>query len=240
MRVLVPFTARDPKTRLAPVLDADERRRFAFAMLRDVVSAIRAAGHDPELLVPGPLDPPADDLGGDPSGSVDGADADPLDDSDADPLDDLPRTIDERPLTPAVNAALSRLGDGGVGELAVVMADLALATPAALARLSGAGGDVAIAPGRGGGTNALVVRDPDFRVDYHGTSYRDHRRIAADAGLSVDAVDSMRLSTDVDEPDDLVEVLLHGDGRSAAWLREAGFVIDTGGESRVAVRRSDG
>ncbi|MFA1612395.1 2-phospho-L-lactate guanylyltransferase [Halobellus rubicundus] len=225
MRVIVPFTARDPKTRLAPVLDADERRRFAFAMLRDVVDAVAAAGGTPELLVPGPLAPPADDL---------------VDDSDADPLDDLPRTVDERPLTPAVNAALSRLGDGDVGELAVVMADLALATPEALARLFGAGGDVAIAPGRGGGTNALVVRDPDFRVDYHGTSYRDHRRIAADAGLSVDAVDSMRLSTDVDEPDDLVEVLLHGDGRSAAWLREAGFAVDTGGESRVAVRRPDG
>ncbi|MFB6091312.1 MAG: 2-phospho-L-lactate guanylyltransferase [Halobellus sp.] len=223
MRVLIPFTDRDPKSRLAAVLDADERRRFAFAMLRDVVDAVAAAGGEPELLVPEPLDPPADDLAGD---------------FDADPLEGVPTTVDERPLTPAVNAALSRLDDGDVAELGIVMADLALAAPTSLSRLFGAGGDVAVAPGRGGGTNALVVRDPEFRVDYHGTSYRDHRRVAAEAGLSVDVVDSMRLSADVDEPADLVEVLLHGEGRSQTWLREAGFAVDAGNESRVGVRRA--
>ena len=39
-----------------------------------------------------------------------------------------------------------------------------------------------------------------------------------DADLAV--VDSMRLSTDVDEPADLVEVLLHGEGQAVTWLRE--------------------
>jgi len=118
------------------------------------------------------------------------------------------------------------------------MADLALATPAAVDRLFAAGrdADVAVAPGRGGGTNAFVASHPDFRVDYHGASYLDHREIAAAVGASFVAVDSHRLATDVDESDDLAEVLIHGEGRAAAWLREAGFALDASG-GRVSVAR---
>ncbi|ELK49317.1 2-phospho-L-lactate guanylyltransferase CofC, partial [Haloferax sp. BAB-2207] len=47
MRVVVPFGGRDPKTRLAPFFDADERREFAVSMLRDVLDAVRAVGGDP-------------------------------------------------------------------------------------------------------------------------------------------------------------------------------------------------
>jgi 2-phospho-L-lactate guanylyltransferase len=117
------------------------------------------------------------------------------------------------------------------------VADLALAAPAAIDRLVDAAGDadVAIAPGRVGGTNALVVSRPDFRVDFHGVSYRDHRCVARDVGAEVAVVDSMRLSTDVDEPADLTEVLLHGEGEAAEWLRER-FELDAG-EGRVGLTR---
>lgn len=142
-----------------------------------------------------------------------------------------PVAVDDRPLTPAVN---DRLGDPPLG---VVMADLALATPDALARLCGAAGDVVVAPGRGGGTNALVVRHPDFRVDYHGASYLDHLRAAAGVGASVREFDSNRLATDVDEPADLAELLVHGDGAARDWLVDAGFELDTT-EGRVGVTRS--
>jgi 2-phospho-L-lactate guanylyltransferase len=211
MRVVVPYTDREPKSRLAPVLSEPERRAFARAMLADVVDAVRNAGHVPELLVPEPID---------------FADVD---------LDDVPTTVDDRSLTPAVDAAIDRVGES-VPEMAVVMADLPLATPTALRRLAAAGGDIAVAPGRGGGTNALVVRDPAFSVDYHGASYRDHRDAAAAAGLSVGIVDSMRLTTDIDESEDLAEVLLHGDGRAREWLVDAGVELDTTG-GRVGVRR---
>ncbi|ELZ49833.1 hypothetical protein C464_03799, partial [Halorubrum coriense DSM 10284] len=164
-----------------------------------------------------------------------------------DPVDvDRPVTVDERPLTDAVNAALdARLGsDGERGpdeapeRVAVVMADLALATPVAVDRLFAAGrdADVAVVPGRGGGTNAFVASHPDFRVDYHGASYLDHREIAARIGATFETVDSQRLGTDVDEPADLAEVLIHGEGRSATWLREAGFALDAS-EGRVTVAR---
>ena len=213
MRVVIPYTDRDPKSRLAPVLSAAERRAFARAMLGDVVEAVRSAGHDPELLLSEPIDFADADVG----------------------VDDVPTTVDDRALTPAVDAVLGRLGEG-VAEVGIVMADLPLATPTALRRLTAVGGEVGIAPGRGGGTNALVARAPSFSVDYHGASYRDHREAAAAAGLSVGVVDSMRLATDVDEPADLAEVLLHGDGRAREWLVDAGVELDTGG-GRVAVRR---
>jgi len=97
-------------------------------------------------------------------------------------------------------------------------------------------GDLVVAPGRGGGTNALVVRHPDFRTDYHGASYRDHLRAAHELGASVREFDSHRLATDVDEPADLAELLLHGDGRATDWLRDAGFELATT-DGRVGVER---
>ncbi|MDG5777360.1 2-phospho-L-lactate guanylyltransferase [Haloarculaceae archaeon H-GB2-1] len=205
MRVVVPFSAARPKTRLGPVLDDSERRAFAFAMLSDVLSALRGAGHEPTVLATEPVDC------------------------------DTAVRVDDRPLTRAVNDVLPDDEDDAV---AIVMADLALATPDALDRLFAADGDLVLAPGRGGGTNALVVRDPEFAVDYHGASIRDHRAIAAEAGLEVVEVDSMRLATDVDEPADLVEVLLHGRGESRTWLREAGFEVATT-DGRVTVERSE-
>lgn len=142
-----------------------------------------------------------------------------------------PLRIDDRPLDPLVNGEIAR----GT-PLAVVMADLALVEPAQLERLLATDGDVVIAPGQGGGTNALVVRDDAFRVDYHGVSLLDHLTIARERELSVGVIDSFRLAADVDEPDDLLEVLLHSNGRAGDWLRAAGFAVRTRDGRPVAER----
>ena len=213
MEVLVPFASEEPKTRLAGVLEPDERTAFARAMLVDVLDAVRSAGHLPRVLATAAVDV------------------------------DAPVTVDDRPLSEAVNAQFAASFDVDdaptdrltAGPVAVVMADLALATPAAIDRLCGTEGDVVLAPGRGGGTNAIVTRHPDFRVDYHGTSYLDHQAIAAEIGATISVVDSVRLATDVDERADLVEVLVHGDGRSRTFLEDAGFTLETtGGRVRVS------
>lgn len=201
MRVVVPVTVEQPKTRLADVLTEDERVAFTRAMLEDVLEAVRGAGGRPEVLATTPLEV------------------------------DAPITVDDRPLTPAVNAAL----DASDVPAGVVMADLPLATSETLERLSETPGDVVIAPGRGGGTNALVVRHPGFRVDYHGGSFLKHRAAARECG-TLSIVDSHRLATDIDEPDDLVELLIHGEGAAAAWLRKAGFSLDRS-SGRVGLER---
>ena len=214
MDVIVPFSTDRPKSRLSGVLSPDERAEFARAMLADVLDAVAAAGGEPTVLATSAVDV------------------------------DSPVTVDDRPLTTAVNAALDgRFAsdgerDASADPVAVAMADLALATPPALSRLFEAGreADVAVAPGRGGGTNAFVASHPAFRVDYHGASYLDHREIAAEIGADLTAVDSHRLATDVDEPADLAEVLIHAEGRAARWLREAGFALDAS-EGRVTVVR---
>lgn len=184
MRVLVPYRVSEPKTRLAPMLDTQERRELSRLMLTDVLTVVREAGYEPTVLSTAPLSIQAE------------------------------VSIDERPLTVAVNGQLSELDQ----DTAVVMADLALSTPEALSRLLTMDGDVVIAPGRGGGTNALVSRSPRFRVDYHGASYRDHVEICDDIGADMRVLDSYRLSTDIDTSDDLAELLLHGNGRAADWL----------------------
>lgn len=134
---------------------------------------------------------------------------------------DAPVVVDDAPLTDAVNSILAE-ANGPVG---IVMADLALVTERALDRLFAVEADVVLAPGLGGGTNAIVTREPAFRVDYHGVSIRDHRHAARDCAETVRTVDSYRLGCDIDDPSDLVEVLLHTDGTAATWLQEAGFTI---------------
>lgn len=148
------------------------------------------------------------------------------------PVDvDVPVTVDDRALTPAVNDALD-----GNRPITIVMSDLALATPRTLSELFVTDGDVVITPGRGGGTNALVVRDPDFEVDYHGASFRDHLLQADSVNATVREFDSHRLATDVDERADLAEVLLHGEGSARDWLVGAGFELAVD-EGRVGVVR---
>ena len=213
MRSLIPFAASDPKTRLDSVLTADERAAFARVMLRSVLTTLREAGHEPTVVATAPLDETTLSA-------------------------DTAVVVDDRPLTAAVNDQLA-----ADTPTLIMMADLPLATPEAIHRLTTASDDagdaaaIAIAPGLGGGTNALVVRAPAFRVDYHGASYVDHCEIAADLGATVRTVDSRQLATDIDEPSDLAEVLIHGDGPAREWLIDAGVELDRS-DGRVGVRRS--
>ncbi|MFC7176077.1 2-phospho-L-lactate guanylyltransferase [Halosegnis marinus] len=161
------------------------------------------------------------------------ADHDPVVLADASVEADAPVVVDERPLGEAVNAELA-----ASAPTAVVMADLPLLTRRAVERLFAPDADVTLAPGLGGGTNALVARDPDFRTDYHGASVRDHRRAARALGASVATVDSFRLAVDADEPSDLAEVLLHGEGAAADWLRDHGGRVETT-DGRVRFAREE-
>ncbi len=139
---------------------------------------------------------------------------------------ECPVRVDQRPLSDAINGAIEAFDV----PLAVVMADLPLLTVETVERLFDASGDVVIAPGLGGGTNALVVRIPEFRVDYHGASFQDHCAVASTIDASCTTVDSFRLALDIDRPDDLIEVLLHGEFESVEWLIDEGFELDTSGQ----------
>jgi 2-phospho-L-lactate guanylyltransferase len=83
------------------------------------------------------------------------------------PVDcDVPGVTDRRDLDTSIHDQLAEREH----PLAVVIADLALATPTALERLLEPNADFVLASGRTGGINAVVVCHPDFRVDDHGAS----------------------------------------------------------------------
>ncbi|HSQ94027.1 MAG TPA: 2-phospho-L-lactate guanylyltransferase [Methanoregula sp.] len=149
--------------------------------------------------------------------------------------EDVQVTITDTDLSGSINAILPQ----NVGPTLIIMADLPLADTASVRRMITTQKDIAIVPGRGGGTNAIFMKEPQkFHVDYYGASFLKHMKIAADAGLSVEVIDSFRLHTDIDEPWDLVELLIHGTGKSRAYLEGLGFSLSvTGGRVGVERRR---
>ncbi|MCK9579059.1 MAG: 2-phospho-L-lactate guanylyltransferase [Methanoregula sp.] len=125
-----------------------------------------------------------------------------------------------------LNQTLNEILPNTIHDVLIIMADLPLADEASLKRLVATETDMAIVPGRGGGTNVIYLKEPSkFRVNYYGASFLKHLKIAEEAGLSVEVIDSFRLHTDIDEPDDLVELLIHGKGKSRAYLEELGFTL---------------
>ena len=125
-------------------------------------------------------------------------------------------------LSDALNELLPTLDE----PVLIIMADLPLADTGAIRRLTGTDADVAIAPGRGGGTNALFIREPArFHVDYYQCSVAKHLGIAREACLSTELVDSFRLYLDLDEEEDLVDLLIHGTGQARACLESLGVEL---------------
>ena len=125
-----------------------------------------------------------------------------------------------------LNGALNEILPQSVAETLIIMADLPLANAEAIRRVISTKMDMAIVPGRGGGTNVIYLKEPKrFHVDYYGTSFMKHMKIAEDAGLSCEVIDSFRLHTDIDEEEDLAELLIHGSGKSRAYLETLGFSL---------------
>lgn len=206
MRVLIPYSPANPKSRLGAILDPSERHSFARAMLADVLAAVRSADAEPVLVTDAAIRVPTDD--------------------------ECTVIVTEQSLTPAVNTVLATVEV----PVAVIVADVPLLTASTVRRFRSTPGDIVLAPGLGGGTNGILIRDPGFRVDYHGGSFRKHRTIAEQRDATVRVFDSFRLSVDIDEPPDLAEVLLHGTGRAAEWLRQAGIEVAMAAGRTTAVR----
>lgn len=136
-------------------------------------------------------------------------------------------------LNEAINGAIHRIQEPTL----VIMPDLPLIQPRHINEIVGADVDVVIAPGKGGGTNALFLQEPHrFKVDFHHASFLNHLGMIRDAGMSVYIYDSFFVSTDMDEPEDLVELLVHGKGAAALYLREIGVVLSTT-SGRVSVKK---
>lgn len=147
--------------------------------------------------------------------------------------EDIQITVTDADLNQTLNSLLPQ----SVGAILIIMADLPLANAQAIQRVITTKNDMAMVPGRGGGTNVIFIKEPQrFHVDYYDMSFLKHLKIAQEAGLSCEVIDSFRLHTDIDEKEDLVELLLHGSGKSRVFLEGLGFSFTTE-NGRIGVAR---
>ncbi|NHW23289.1 MAG: 2-phospho-L-lactate guanylyltransferase [Archaeoglobales archaeon] len=133
---------------------------------------------------------------------------------------DVELVEDQRALDECINSELEDVPK------AIVMSDLPLLNSEIFERFLNSEGDVVIAPGRKGGTNMLLVRKEGFRVSYHYCSFLKHIQIAKSMGFSCKVFDSFYSSVDIDDENDLLELMIHGEGKlSKSYLENLGFRI---------------
>lgn len=206
VKIVIPFKPQNPKSRLSDILSPPERSRLVELMLLDVVETAKLCSDDVVVLTT------------------------KMKDFDCDCV----VREDPRDLNDALNSVIDEfVQEEGV---AIVMSDLPLLTPGTLKEFLNCEGDIVIAPGRKGGTNLLLVRDGRFRVSYHYSSFHKHLQRAEELGIDAGIFDSFYASTDIDDKDDLLELMLHGRGRSKDFLLTLGFSIDSSSPEPVLRR----
>lgn len=130
-------------------------------------------------------------------------------------------------LNDALNALIEKhAAEGWNDEMLIVMADLPLISGDDIAGMLKTPGDVVLSPGRGGGTNLILIRNPRFRTCYTGLSFLKHRKMAEQLGFETGYYSSYRTGCDIDLPEDLSEVLIHGTGKARELLEWLGFYLN--------------
>ncbi len=214
----------EAKRRLSPVLSSDEREGLARSMLDDVLGALADASQVAATLAV----------------TADRTAAVHLENAGCEVLAE-----DRRGLNRALGTAADELRRRAVATMLVLPIDLPLVTAAALDELCARhfedlrrGGDrapaqaaVTVAPDRfRSGTNALVCSPPGcipFR--FGDGSFHAHLREAERVAAVRSSIVLERLGLDIDHPDDLAELLRHGQSN-----RTARFLADAGVPARVA------
>ncbi|MEZ5744084.1 MAG: 2-phospho-L-lactate guanylyltransferase [Sphingomonadaceae bacterium] len=180
---IIPIKATfDSKSRLAGVLEPDERQALAVAMVGRVVAAAQASNAIDRVCLLGPSR---------------------LGLSEDIPLLDDPGTG----LNPAVSQALDQVATHAPHRVIFIHGDLPLVSPDDLTALARVTGDsIAIAPDRHRtGTNALSLPLPEargFAFAFGPDSFHLHKAEGDRLGLPVEVIESRGLESDIDEPDD--------------------------------------
>ena len=221
IRIVVPFKLDGAKSRLSSILEPQERRHLAIAMLGDVLKTVREFGTVTILSRPGlnaGLLRSLDSVHGVDNGADNGT------------VHDAGEDIDIRESDKDLNDAINELiekeaADGWQKDILIVMADLALLTKNDIVGIINCPGDVVLCPGRGGGTNMILINSPKFRTCYRKLSFSRHLDFARLTGLDASVFESFRASCDIDEPEDLVELLLHGRGEARRLIENMGLVL---------------
>lgn len=221
VKAIIPFKKEGAKSRLGDFFSESEREELAINMLKDVLVALSESKiEEAEIISTCSMDGLAKEA------RLNGAKA------------TLAVSVreDERGLNEVLNETITEEKE----PVLIIMADVPLTTPESINEIIEHKEEVVIVPGRKGGTNALFLRKPyAFFVSYYGMSFSAHIETAKRRNLSHAVHDSFFISTDMDEVEDLIELLIHGRGFSADCLRRIGVFIrvDKNSKSRAVVDR---
>jgi len=182
----------DAKQRLSPLLNAEERRILAEAMMRDVLSRVLPAqGLDATFVVT------ADDRVSEIASSLGSK---------------IIREEKERGETDAVVFALNEMKRRGIEAVLVIPADLPLLLSSdiefLLTHVSAPPSALLVPSHDCKGTNALLLSPPDvisLRFGYDSFSF--HLSEVAAKGLPLQVLENERIGLDIDEPRDLQRFL---------------------------------
>jgi len=228
VKAIIPFKKEGAKSRLGQFLSDRERAELAIMMLKDVLTALSNSEIAKiEIISTGSWDEIAEEV----NVAEIQANAAPA-----------KLTVSVREDARGLNETLNDAIANETEPVLILMADLPLTTPESINGIIEREEDVVIVPGRKGGTNALFLRKPyEFFVSYYGTSYVAHRETARQRNLSCAVYDSFFISTDIDEGEDLIELLIHGNGFAAGYLRRIGvrLRVDRDAKTRAMVERGE-
>lgn len=102
--------------------------------------------------------------------------------------------------------------------------------------------DFIISPSKGGGTNLLCFNEKiDYKTQFGPMSYFKHLDYANQLGMSINILESFYVSLDMNTPEDLGELLLHGFGtHTHEFLRNLDITVKSShGKERLDVQREN-
>jgi len=209
VKTVIPYKPDNPKSRLSAVFTEEERKFFVEMSLENVLSALKDAGiRQVEILCKSLPDPESEKR---------------IRNMFCDEEAEMTFSTDERDLNTAMNDYLKKADV----PVLIVMADLALLTKENITAMiappaADEEGFVRIAPGKDGGTNMMYIGAPEiFEVNYYGKSCEKHREEARNKNLGCEIYMSFSAAADMDEPEDLKDILIHGKGKMPEFVAAA-------------------
>ncbi len=204
MKVIIPVSPINSlKTRLSEFLNKEERKHLLLNMLRDIIRALDGLdvviiSRDEEIL-----DFAKNEL--------------------------KTEVVKEKykGLNNAIKQAFNEIDDE---EVIIIPADIPLIKKEHIKDILELSKDydLIIAPSRGGGTNLLYLKSKNsIELKYEGFSFLKHLEEAKKKNLKYYIYDSFLISVDINTPEDLGEVFIHGDNTyTKNYLKSLGIEVE--------------
>ena len=217
--VIIPVSKfKDAKTRLSPFLSEEEREELLKVMLKDVTDSLRK--HVDKIIIIS-------------------ADSDVLNYAKSINLDTLVENDNSN-----LNKALKQAMDyckGKTKKVIIIPSDVPLIGKTNINLLieSSKSLDFVIVPSKGGGTNAIILKPSSIRTRFGEFSYKEHVNAASRKKLNPQVHDSFFMALDVNTPEDLGEIMVHGENTNTRkYLKQLKINVESiHGHERLKVTR---